>query len=113
MRKLLLTALVAGVVPPVAAAGECRESLARVEAASRAAQEALLVATARGEAPDLTPQMTALRESSAAADSACGELAAGEAKPRRPGEFLPEFRATDPDDAPKGSDRLQRSKRGY
>ncbi|MES1944740.1 hypothetical protein PC39_11512 [Salinisphaera sp. PC39] len=116
MRTLLLTALLAGAAPAASAAGDCRETLARIESASRSAQEALLVARARGDAPRIAKQLATLEASVAEAGANCGELAARDpedVKGRETKDFMPEFSAADKESAQKGGKRLDRSKRGY
>lgn len=116
MRTLLLTALLTTAAPVASAAGDCRETLARIESASRSAQEALLIARARGDAPRIAKQLATLEASVAEASASCGELAARapeDVKGRETQDFMPEFSAADEESAQKGGKRLERSKRGY
>lgn len=117
MRITTLILLAAAAMPALAEQTECKQSLARVEAASRSAQEALLVARARDEKPQLAEPMAALEQSMTGAEAACGDVSAQSLSEtggiRDLGEDLTNFGAETDKAAQKGSERLKRSQRGY
>lgn len=96
------------------AASTCKESLAAIESASRAAQNTLLVARARDENPVMTGDIAALDQAMADARAACTGTAASIAP--ADGDVAasaPRDEAAAPENAPEGSKRLNRAQRGY
>lgn len=113
MRPIIALLLTAAAAPALAAGKDCETSLERLEAASRKAQEALLVARAQERKPDLAPHMAKLNETLATAKRACDELAAGTLGDWDNAIQSHQNGADDGANAPKGLDRLDRTRRGY